>query len=158
MLRQYELVERVKSYDPDADEALLNRAYVFSMQMHGSQLRASGDPYFRNDADLLTTLAANLSRIEQNIRLTSEAETDQLTGVANRKAEAAKALELNPGDPLMLYNAACFYAQLGEMSHAVDTLRNAVIAGYENFEWAKRDSDLDGLRDEPGYIDIMKGK
>ena len=46
MLRQYELVERVKSYDPDADEALLNRAYVFSMQMHGSQLRASGDPYY----------------------------------------------------------------------------------------------------------------
>ncbi len=46
MLRQYELVERVKAYDPDADEDLLNRAYVFSMKAHGSQLRASGDPYF----------------------------------------------------------------------------------------------------------------
>jgi GTP diphosphokinase / guanosine-3',5'-bis(diphosphate) 3'-diphosphatase len=59
MLRQYELVERVKSYDPDADEALLNRAYVFSMQMHGSQLRASGDPYFSHPievAGILTDL------------------------------------------------------------------------------------------------------
>jgi len=46
VLRQYELVDRVLDYDPDADEALLNRAYVFSMQAHGSQKRASGDPYF----------------------------------------------------------------------------------------------------------------
>jgi len=46
VLRQYELVDRVLDYDPDADEALLNRAYVFSMHAHGSQKRASGDPYF----------------------------------------------------------------------------------------------------------------
>ena len=44
MLRQYELVERVCSYDPGADEELLNRAYVYAMKMHGTQLRASGDP------------------------------------------------------------------------------------------------------------------
>ena len=37
MIRQYELVERVKRYDPDADEALLNRAYVYAMLAHGSQ-------------------------------------------------------------------------------------------------------------------------
>ena len=46
MLRQFELVEAVRAYDPTADEALLNRAYVFAMKMHGSQMRASGDPYF----------------------------------------------------------------------------------------------------------------
>ncbi|MFC0283206.1 RelA/SpoT family protein [Camelimonas abortus] len=45
-MRQYELVERVKSYHPDADEALLNRAYVYAMRAHGSQVRASGDPFF----------------------------------------------------------------------------------------------------------------
>ncbi|MFN3370792.1 MAG: RelA/SpoT family protein [Sphingomonadaceae bacterium] len=59
MLRQYELVERVKSYDPEADEDLLNRAYVFSMKAHGSQLRASGDPYFSHPievAGILTDL------------------------------------------------------------------------------------------------------
>ncbi len=59
MLRQYELVERVKSYDPQADEDLLNRAYVFSMKAHGSQLRASGDPYFSHPievAGILTDL------------------------------------------------------------------------------------------------------
>lgn len=59
MLRQYQLVERVKSYDPDADEALLNRAYVFSVQKHGTQKRASGDPYFSHPievAGILTEL------------------------------------------------------------------------------------------------------
>ncbi|WNO54368.1 RelA/SpoT family protein [Stakelama saccharophila] len=59
MLRQYELVDRVLDYDPDADEALLNRAYVFSMQAHGSQKRASGDPYFSHPievAGILTDL------------------------------------------------------------------------------------------------------
>lgn len=43
-LRQYELIDKVKSYDPTADEDLLNRAYVYAMRMHGSQTRASGDP------------------------------------------------------------------------------------------------------------------
>ena len=46
VLRQFELIEAVKAYDPTADEAMLNRAYVYAMKMHGSQLRASGDPYF----------------------------------------------------------------------------------------------------------------
>ncbi len=52
MLRQYELVERVKRYDPDADEAMINRAYVFSVQKHGSQKRASGDPYFSHPVEV----------------------------------------------------------------------------------------------------------
>ena len=59
MLRQYELVDRVLDYDPDADEAMLNRAYVFSMQAHGSQKRANGDPYFSHPievAGILTDL------------------------------------------------------------------------------------------------------
>ncbi len=59
MLRQYELVDRVLEYDPEADEALLNRAYVFSMHAHGSQKRASGDPYFSHPievAGILTDL------------------------------------------------------------------------------------------------------
>lgn len=52
MLRQYELVERVKEYDPSADEALLNRAYVYTVQKHGSQKRASGDPYFSHPVEV----------------------------------------------------------------------------------------------------------
>ena len=66
MLRQYELVERVKAYDPDADEAILNRAYVYTVQKHGTQKRASGDPYFSHPvevAGLMTELRLDQATI-----------------------------------------------------------------------------------------------
>ena len=66
MLRQYELVEKVKEYDPDADEAALNRAYVYTVQKHGSQKRASGDPYFSHPvevAGLMTDLQLDQATI-----------------------------------------------------------------------------------------------
>ncbi|MBI1207075.1 MAG: RelA/SpoT family protein [Azospirillum sp.] len=66
MIRQYELVERVRAYDPSADEDLLNRAYVFSMKAHGSQLRASGDPYFSHPlevAGILTEMKLDTASI-----------------------------------------------------------------------------------------------
>ncbi|MCB2058045.1 MAG: bifunctional (p)ppGpp synthetase/guanosine-3',5'-bis(diphosphate) 3'-pyrophosphohydrolase [Novosphingobium sp.] len=52
MLRQFELVERVLGYDPEADEAMLNRAYVYTVQKHGTQKRASGDPYFSHPVEV----------------------------------------------------------------------------------------------------------
>ena len=52
MIRQFELVERVRAYDPAADEDALNKAYVFSMKAHGTQTRASGDPYFSHPLEV----------------------------------------------------------------------------------------------------------
>ncbi|MFT4091842.1 MAG: bifunctional (p)ppGpp synthetase/guanosine-3',5'-bis(diphosphate) 3'-pyrophosphohydrolase [Asticcacaulis sp.] len=51
-LRQLELLEKVAAYEPTVDEALLNRAYVYAMRMHGAQLRASGDPYFAHPIEV----------------------------------------------------------------------------------------------------------
>ena len=56
MMRQFELVERVKRYHPDANEDLLNRAYVYAMKAHGSQKRASGDPYFSHPLEVAAIL------------------------------------------------------------------------------------------------------
>src|SRR5919112_5952779 len=56
MMRQYQLVERVKRYNPNADEALLNRAYVYAMRAHGSQKRASGDPYMSHPLEVAAIL------------------------------------------------------------------------------------------------------
>ncbi|HUO93970.1 MAG TPA: bifunctional (p)ppGpp synthetase/guanosine-3',5'-bis(diphosphate) 3'-pyrophosphohydrolase [Rhizomicrobium sp.] len=66
LMRQTELVDRVKAYDGDADEALLNRAYVFAMKAHGQQFRASGDPYFAHPlevAGILTELKLDVPTI-----------------------------------------------------------------------------------------------
>ncbi len=74
------------------------------------------------------------------------------------KREAGKALELNPTDPLMFYNAGCFYASIDEKHLAIKALESAIAAGYGNFEWLKRDSDLDTLRNEPEYLEMIKDK
>ena len=66
MIRQFQLVERVKSYDPNADEDALNKAYVFAMKAHGQQKRASGAPYFSHPlevAGILTDLKLDSASI-----------------------------------------------------------------------------------------------
>lgn len=56
MMRQYELVDRVRSYNPNTDEDLLNRAYVYAMRAHGTQKRASGDPFFAHPLEVAAIL------------------------------------------------------------------------------------------------------
>jgi TolB-like protein/tetratricopeptide (TPR) repeat protein len=72
--------------------------------------------------------------------------------------EGDKALELSPGDPMMLYNCACLYSQLGEVDRAIDTLRRAISGGYENFGWMRHDPDLDSLRAHPDFIALVQGR
>ena len=56
IMRQYDLIERVRRYNPDTNEALLNRAYVYAMKAHGEQRRASGDPYFSHPIEVAAIL------------------------------------------------------------------------------------------------------
>ncbi|HKQ46398.1 MAG TPA: bifunctional (p)ppGpp synthetase/guanosine-3',5'-bis(diphosphate) 3'-pyrophosphohydrolase [Rhizomicrobium sp.] len=56
LMRQTDLVERVLAYDPSADEAILNKAYVYAMTAHGKQFRASGDPYFAHPLEVAAIL------------------------------------------------------------------------------------------------------
>ena len=80
---------------------------------------------------------------------------------SNRKGEALQecdqAIELSPGDPVMLYNCTCFYSRLGEIDRALGALRQAIAAGYSNVEWAKQDPDLNPLRDNPDFQTLMEG-
>ena len=65
-LRQYELVERVRAYHPQVDEDMLNRAYVYAVAKHGSQKRASGDPYFSHPV-MVAGLLADLKLDEHTV-------------------------------------------------------------------------------------------
>src|SRR5205085_5263841 len=56
MMRQYDLIDRVKAYNPNTNEDLLNRAYVYAMKAHGTQTRASGDPYFSHPLEVAAIL------------------------------------------------------------------------------------------------------
>ena len=56
-IRQYDLIDEVKKYNPAANEELLNRAYVYAMRAHGEQKRASGDPYISHPLEVAAILA-----------------------------------------------------------------------------------------------------
>ena len=56
LMRQYELIDRVKHYNPNTNEDLLNRAYVYAMRAHGEQKRASGDPYISHPLEVAAIL------------------------------------------------------------------------------------------------------
>jgi tetratricopeptide (TPR) repeat protein len=72
--------------------------------------------------------------------------------------EGDQALELSPGDPVMLYNGACLYSQLGELDRAIAALEQAVASGYWNLGWMQHDPDLNPLRDDSRFIALMKAR
>jgi len=82
----------------------------------------------------------------------------QVGDLENAKLEGKKAFELSPNDSLMLYNVACLYSRLNDKDSSIEYLKKAISTGYSNYEWIKRDSDFDNIRNEPGYIVLMKGK
>jgi serine/threonine protein kinase/Flp pilus assembly protein TadD len=69
------------------------------------------------------------------------------------------AVALRPGDPSTLYNAACTYGVLGKKTEALETLKKSFAAGYSNYDWAAKDSDLDCLHDDPEFQKLVgRGK
>jgi adenylate cyclase len=67
-----------------------------------------------------------------------------------------QALRLAPSDPLVLYNAACNWALLGETDHALDGLEHALEAGVAVGDWINHDPDFESLRGHPRFQAIVK--
>src|SRR5688572_821668 len=57
MIRFETLLEKVRSYSPEADLELLRRAYVFSAKEHKGQVRHSGEPYLVHPLEVADFLA-----------------------------------------------------------------------------------------------------
>ena len=77
-----------------------------------------------------------------------------------RREEAVRQLQtavaLRPRDSNVLYNAACTYALLQQPREALDMLKAAKEAGWANLDWAKRDTDLISLRDDPEFLELCR--
>ncbi len=65
------------------------------------------------------------------------------------KRWSEQAIALAPNDPVILYNAACNLAQLGEPDAALDRLERSIEAGVAVAAWIKHDPDFENLRDHP---------
>ena len=129
ILMMYERIGEMKKYNKVLDRAL--KSYPGYLERHP------------DDAYRLMAYAVNLTYAQRN---------------EEAKREGDRALQLSPGDPIMMYYGACLYSRLKETEKAVELLSNAVANGYENFEWIKRDPDFENIRNEPGYVELMKGK
>jgi Flp pilus assembly protein TadD len=79
---------------------------------------------------------------------------------ARREADAVrelqKAVDLRPHDSNILYNAACTHGVLGRKGEAIELLKRAKAAGYQNLEWTRRDPDLAGLHGEPEFEKLFE--
>ncbi|MEO7906857.1 MAG: tetratricopeptide repeat protein [Saprospiraceae bacterium] len=85
-------------------------------------------------------------------------ESAEAGNIEQAKEELAKAIELSPDDPFLLYTQTCFYSRRGETEIAINTFKKAIAGGYIHYEWIKRDPDLNNIRNEPEYFELMKGK
>lgn len=74
------------------------------------------------------------------------------------KKEMHKGIEQNPNDPIIIYNAACFYAIIGDKTASIENLKKAIDNGFENYDYLKHDPDLYSLKKEPDFIDLIQGK
>jgi TolB-like protein/Flp pilus assembly protein TadD len=72
--------------------------------------------------------------------------------------EMRKGVEINPDDLIIIYNAACFYALLGDKTRSIEHLKKAVENGFRNFEYIRHDPDLYILQEEPAFIELIHGK
>ena len=128
---------------------------------YGQVLRRLGrlDEARRVDEQMLKALRQQLELVPEDVRARIL--------LANRLADAGDeeeairhletAVALRPNDGNTVYNAACTYGLLGKKREALETFRKAVMAGYSNVDWAKRDSDLQCLHDEPEFIKLVSG-
>lgn len=65
-------------------------------------------------------------------------------------------VQLRPADPLAHYNLACSYALLKRPDHALKTLRRAVELGYRDFRYMQEDHDLDSVREDPRFQQLLR--
>jgi tetratricopeptide (TPR) repeat protein len=63
--------------------------------------------------------------------------------------------KLDPQNGMVWYNLGCSFALNEQTDEAFEALSKAIEYGYDDYEWMKNDSDLDGLRDDKRYESLL---
>ena len=117
------------------------------------------------DAERLVATRRMLQLIENHLELHPDDSRALLIGASfyaqlgnpEKAADyAARGLAVDPEDPIVLYNVACTFVDLGRIPEALDALERSVRSGYGNKAWLEHDGDLDAIRSEPRYLALVK--
>jgi tetratricopeptide (TPR) repeat protein len=133
---------------------------------------------FSNEGPEPTSTSSPLARLADQSQLDFELEF--FGGVLERKADYVDVLrilgnnltlkgrfaqglvidkrlvQLRPNDPLAHYNLACSYALLKRADQALRILRRAIELGYRDFRYMREDHDLDSVRHDPRFRQLMR--
>jgi tetratricopeptide (TPR) repeat protein len=71
-------------------------------------------------------------------------------------ARLAASVRANPQYPMLFFNLACCESQCGRTSEALEHLQHAIELSDEFRESARNDSDLDPIRHEPVFTELMR--
>ena len=146
-----DLFQRAQSVRPDDYEAPALRAQALTELGRQDEARRANE--------------AAIESIEKHLELNPDEARAYSLGasvlIRLGKTERSKqwtqqAMTLAPNDPLILYNAACNWALLGESEHALDGLERALEAGVAIGDWIQHDPDFEGLRNHPRFRAIVK--
>lgn len=69
-----------------------------------------------------------------------------------------RALAMDPDDPSVLYNIACAFSMEGQLNEAIGALDKALNEGFGHWSWIENDADLDPVRNEPGFLELLSRK
>ncbi|MEW6026184.1 MAG: tetratricopeptide repeat protein [Planctomycetota bacterium] len=82
--------------------------------------------------------------------------------IYSREGLHDKALEIDqrlvrllPEESIVHYNLACSYSQLNNLDGALNELEMSVLLGYSDWKHMDNDKDLDNLRKDPRYQQLM---
>ena len=69
-----------------------------------------------------------------------------------------RALAMDPDDPSVLYNIACAFSMEGQLNEAFDAMGKAIESGFGHWKWIEHDADLDPMRDDPRFEELLAKK
>ncbi|MDG2380397.1 MAG: hypothetical protein P8N76_01870 [Pirellulaceae bacterium] len=135
-------------------------------------MSSSQDPTKRPAKEAPTGFHADQSQDEfdfeffRDVLKRSDANSDVMRRQAEllaRRGEFQEALQLDlklverfPKDYLVRYNLACSLAMAGETQQSIAALTQAIDLGYDDFAHIEADSDLDALRDESSFQELLR--
>ena len=64
-------------------------------------------------------------------------------------------IAITPDNPLLYYNIACIYARQNRTQNAVTWLKKAIDHGYNNWTHLESDKDLESIRQEPYFRQLI---